>query len=77
MTGLIAILTLIGCLLVLLTITTGFLIHTTYENRWIALPIGVCTVFLGTWIGQGLTFFVGRYVFSGMTTRLKKRYKFL
>ena len=61
----------------LMTIGTGFILYTVYEQVWKSVLVGTLTVFLGTWIGSGIAFLVGRYVLRDMTTSLIRRFKIM
>ena len=62
----------------LMTIGTGFIMHQVYkdddEQVWKSIVVGTLIVYLGTWLGSCLSFFLGRYVLRDMTERLNKRF---
>ena len=59
-----------------MTIGTGFIMDVVYEGEhWKSITVGVLTVFIGTWLGSLLSFFIGRYVFRELTLQMAKRYR--
>lgn len=62
----------------MMTIPTGYIMHEVFdETHWKSIPVGVITVFLGTWVGSIVAFFIGRYIFKGLTERCAKKYKIM
>ena len=60
----------------LMTIGTGYIMDAVYEGEhWKSIMVGVLTVFLGTWLGSLVSFFIGRYVFRELTLQIARRYR--
>ena len=54
----------------LMTISTGFILHSVFEELWATIIVGTITVFVGTWFGSVLSFLMGRYVMRDCTMRI-------
>ena len=52
----------------LLNISTGYIMHEVFDQtHWKSIPVGFTSVFLGTWVGSIVAFFIGRYILKGLT----------
>ena len=60
-----------------MTVGTGFILHSVFEETWITITVGTFTVFIGLWFGSVLSFLMGRYVMRDCTMRLSLKYKLI
>ena len=60
-----------------MTLGTGFIMHTVYKKLWKSILVGTLTVFTGTWIGSTISFILGRYVLRDLTNWLFKKFKIM
>jgi uncharacterized membrane protein YdjX (TVP38/TMEM64 family) len=62
----------------MMTFPTGYIMHEVFdEKHWKSIPIGVLTVYLGTYVGSIFTFLIGRYVFKSLAERMSNKYKII